>query len=183
MFVRWTEDGPTCRAVLVDSMRTPLWPRLKHVAYLGPFKENNLAQDSTRAWFWQSARRRLDRLGICGKITSRERDKIEAALAQRVPPITPEQEATSSGPGLGGCNWFRKLILVVSRFFEFPRSQDHSRRICDVGRESALPSILLQKSKVASVRIFGETLKHEAIDDSDNLSRATEVAYEFSVMG
>ena len=30
-------------------------------------------------------------------------------------------------------------------------------------------------------RIFGETLKHEAIDDSDNLSRATEVAYEFSV--
>ena len=36
--------------------------------------------------------------------------------------------------------------------------------------------ILLQKSKVASVRIFGETLKHEAIDDSDNLSRATETA-------
>jgi hypothetical protein len=37
----------------------------------------------------------------------------------------------------------------------------------------------LQKSKVASVRIFGETLKREAFDDSDNLSRATEVAYEF----
>jgi hypothetical protein len=43
--------------------------------------------------------------------------------------------------------------------------------------------ILLQKSKVASARIFGETLKHKAIDDSDNLSRATEVAYEFSVRG
>ena len=28
--------------------------------------------------------------------------------------------------------------------------------------------ILLQKSKVASVRIFGETLKREAIDDSDS---------------
>jgi hypothetical protein len=41
--------------------------------------------------------------------------------------------------------------------------------------------IVLKKSKVASVRIFGETLKHEAIDDSDNLSRATEVAFEFSV--
>jgi hypothetical protein len=41
--------------------------------------------------------------------------------------------------------------------------------------------ILLQKSKVASARIFGETLKREAIVDSDNLSRATEVAYEFSV--
>ena len=45
----------------------------------------------------------------------------------------------------------------------------------------ALWQILLQKSKVASVRIFGETLKREAIDDSDNLSRVTEVAYEFSL--
>jgi hypothetical protein len=43
---------------------------------------------------------------------------------------------------------------------------------------SALLPILLQKSKVASVRIFGETLRHEAIDDPDNFSRATEVAYE-----
>jgi hypothetical protein len=41
--------------------------------------------------------------------------------------------------------------------------------------------ILLQKSKVASVRIFGEALKREAIDDSSNLSRVAEVAYEFSV--
>jgi len=41
--------------------------------------------------------------------------------------------------------------------------------------------IVLQKSKVASVRIFGETLKGEAIDDSYNLSRVTEVAHEFSV--
>src|ERR1700676_3266457 len=46
---------------------------------------------------------------------------------------------------------------------------------------SGQPLILLQKSKVASVRIFGETLKREEIDDSYNLSRATEVAYEFSV--
>ena len=41
--------------------------------------------------------------------------------------------------------------------------------------------IVLQKSKVASVRIFGETLKREAIGDSYSLSRATEVAYEFCV--
>jgi hypothetical protein len=41
---------------------------------------------------------------------------------------------------------------------------------------SAVPPILLQKSKVAPVQIFGETLKREAIDDSDDLSRATEVA-------
>src|SRR5580704_7699378 len=46
---------------------------------------------------------------------------------------------------------------------------------------SALEVIVLQKSKVASARIFGETLKREGIDDSSNLSRVTEVAYEFSV--
>jgi hypothetical protein len=40
--------------------------------------------------------------------------------------------------------------------------------------------VLADKSKVASVRIFGETLKREAIDDSYNLSHVTEVAYEFS---
>jgi hypothetical protein len=94
MFIRWkTEDGPTCRAVLVDSRRTLSGPRQKHVAYLGSFKENNISQDNAREWFWQGARRRLDQLGICGKITSREREKIEAALAQRVPPIAPEHEA------------------------------------------------------------------------------------------
>jgi hypothetical protein len=41
--------------------------------------------------------------------------------------------------------------------------------------------IVLQKSKVASVRIFGATLKREPVDDSDNLSRATEVTHEFCV--
>ena len=40
---------------------------------------------------------------------------------------------------------------------------------------------MLQKSKVASVRIFDETLNREATDDSHNLSRATEVAHEFCV--
>jgi hypothetical protein len=54
----------------------------------------------------------------------------------------------------------------------------------DIIRQHAqvrLVPILLQKSKVASARIFGETLKREAIDDSDDLSRITEVAYKFSV--
>jgi hypothetical protein len=52
------------------------------------------------------------------------------------------------------------------------------RRLCRLVR---LVPILLQKSKVASVRILGATLKREAIDDSDNLGRVTEVAYEFSL--
>jgi hypothetical protein len=74
------------------STRTLSGPRLRHVAYLGSFKEANLTQDKSRACFWQGARERLDQLGICGRITSRDREKIEAALAKRVPPITPEQE-------------------------------------------------------------------------------------------
>ena len=94
MFIRWkTEEGLSRRAVLVENTRTPSGPRLRHVAYLGSFREDNLAQDNARAWFWQGARKRLDQLGICGRITSRDREKIEAALAQRVPPVTPEQEA------------------------------------------------------------------------------------------
>jgi hypothetical protein len=57
-------------------------------------------------------------------------------------------------------------------------------RGADIGRtfpEVRFVPILLQKPKVAAVRIFGETLKREAVDDSYGLSRATEVAYEFSV--
>ena len=46
---------------------------------------------------------------------------------------------------------------------------------------SAHWGILLQKSKVATVRIFGENLKRAEIDDSCSLSRATEVADDFSV--
>jgi hypothetical protein len=84
MFIRWkTEEGPSCRAVLVESIRTASGPRLRHVAYLGSFKEDNLAEDNARAWFWQGARKRLDQLGICGRITNRDRGKIEAALAHR----------------------------------------------------------------------------------------------------
>ena len=41
--------------------------------------------------------------------------------------------------------------------------------------------ILLQKSKVASVQIFGEFLERNATDDSHNPSRAAEIACEFSV--
>jgi hypothetical protein len=56
-----------------------------------------------------------------------------------------------------------------------------------IGSKAELPAsafhlIVLQKSKVASVRIFGETLKRRAIDDSHTLSRVTEVAYEREVM-
>ena len=43
---------------------------------------------------------------------------------------------------------------------------------------SAVGGIVLQKSRVAAVQIFGENLKRKEVDDSHSLSRATEVAYE-----
>jgi hypothetical protein len=39
--------------------------------------------------------------------------------------------------------------------------------------------IVLQNSKVAAVKIFGENLKRKEVDDSHSFSRATEVAHEF----
>jgi hypothetical protein len=39
--------------------------------------------------------------------------------------------------------------------------------------------IVLQNSKVAAVKIFGENLKRKEVDDSHSVSRATEVAHEF----
>jgi hypothetical protein len=45
---------------------------------------------------------------------------------------------------------------------------------------SALPPILLQKSKVASDEIFGQIPKREAIADSYVLSRVAELAYDFN---
>jgi hypothetical protein len=46
---------------------------------------------------------------------------------------------------------------------------------------SALRVIVLQKSKVAGLRIFRKNTKRKAIADSYNLYRVTEVAYEFNV--
>ena len=47
------------------------------------------------------------------------------------------------------------------------------------GQMSAFEGIVLQKSKLAAVQIFGENLKRKEVDDSHSLSRATEVAHEF----
>ena len=54
-------------------------------------------------------------------------------------------------------------------------------RIEVIDFESALPSIVLQKSKVEGQRIFRKNTKRKAIADSYNLYRVTEVAYEFNV--
>jgi hypothetical protein len=82
---------------------------------------------------------------------------------------------------IGDCRLFRPLAENQPQ--DFLGLLQHYRHLADVCMWAGVrfAPILLQKSKVASVRIFGETLKREAIYDSDNLSRVTEVAYEFSV--
>ena len=50
-----------------------------------------------------------------------------------------------------------------------------------VTRRCPFLGIVLQKSKVAGLRIFAKNPKREAIADLYNLNRATEVAYEFNV--
>jgi hypothetical protein len=75
------------------------------------------------------------------------------------------------------------VFLHVCSARAFPRqsAEGRTRRFGPQPVTSGLLQIVLQKSKVASARIFGETLKRETIDGLDNLSRAIEAADEFSV--
>ncbi|WP_212423988.1 hypothetical protein, partial [Bradyrhizobium sp. AUGA SZCCT0283] len=49
--------------------------------------------------------------------------------------------------------------------------------VTSINRE--VRQIVLQNSKVAAFKIFGENLKRKEVDDSHSFSRATEVAHEF----
>ena len=53
--------------------------------------------------------------------------------------------------------------------------------IVRAGRHVSKVPILLQKSKVAGLKIFRENTKQRAIADSYDLNRVTEVACEFCV--
>ena len=62
------------------------------------------------------------------------------------------------------------------RLFELGQMSDKGRPIT-----SALPQYYCKSRKLHQSEIFGEILNREVIDNSDNLSHATEVAYEFCV--
>ena len=104
MFVRWqlyrsqalnhwhaqcNNERARHKAILVESSRINGKPRLKHVAFIASYETGPLDLP-TRIGFWQRARQRLDQLD--NRITPDDRRKIEAALARRVPPTTPEDE-------------------------------------------------------------------------------------------
>jgi hypothetical protein len=61
------------------------------------------------------------------------------------------------------------------------RIHNAASRIFRVGTGFRPGQILLQKSKVEGLRICRENTKQEAIADSYNFSRVTEVACEFGV--
>jgi hypothetical protein len=55
------------------------------------------------------------------------------------------------------------------------RGADAPAKYSNENRDVAHWQIVLQKSKLAPVQIFGENLKRKEVDDSHSLSRATEV--------
>jgi len=59
------------------------------------------------------------------------------------------------------------------------RLGSHLRTFGEPNPMSALPSIVLQNSKVAGPRLFREDSKRGAIAEPCNLNRVTEVACEF----
>jgi hypothetical protein len=64
-------------AVVVESVRTPAGPRLKHVCYLGSIREAKIDDYYHQRDFWTSVKRNLDAARIVGK----ERRTIETALS------------------------------------------------------------------------------------------------------
>lgn len=89
--IRWTRH----RAILVESIRVGGKPRQRHIAFVASFARDRLTasdqvDDFERVAFWRDARARLDALG--NRVTAADRSKIEAALAEHVPPPTPAQE-------------------------------------------------------------------------------------------
>ncbi len=78
---------------------------------------------------------------------------------------------------------FRGQISKAAILRRLCRLGVHSRRFPPLGRTSALHPIVLQKSKVAMLRIFRENKKRATIADSDTLNRLAEVTGKFRVRG
>jgi hypothetical protein len=78
------------QAVLVESKRVDGKPRQQHVASIVGFSESQTKIDMQRCYIWKTVDERLKRLS--NRITQADRERIEAAVAARVPRPTPEEE-------------------------------------------------------------------------------------------
>lgn len=80
--VRWT-------AILAESKRVDGKPRQQHVAYLGSITESAMQIMAQRCFFWEDVWGKLDWLG--NRITAVDRERIETAIATKVPCPTPDE--------------------------------------------------------------------------------------------
>jgi hypothetical protein len=102
MYLRWQtrkrqsrafgrKTGPDVHwaAIIVESKRVGGKPTQRHVAYLGGITESAIAVLHQRCWFWEGIVRRLDGLGK--RMSSADRRRIEAVVAQKVPRPTKKE--------------------------------------------------------------------------------------------
>ena len=83
-------------------------------------------------------------------------------------------------PDVGLADHLGPLFSFVGDEFAIFGRRERSPMRAEGRTMAAYWQIVLQKSKVAGPRIFRENTKREAIADSYNLNRVTEVACEFS---
>jgi hypothetical protein len=70
-------------AVLVESPWIDRRTRQRHIAFLGSITESQIDVARQRRYFWDAIGKKLDKFGK--RITPKDRKKIEAAIALKVP--------------------------------------------------------------------------------------------------
>jgi hypothetical protein len=70
-------------AVLVESPWIDRRTRQRHIAFLGSITESQIDVAGQRRYFWDAIGKKLDKFGK--RITPKDRKKIEAAIALKVP--------------------------------------------------------------------------------------------------
>lgn len=74
-------------ASLVESVRVDGKPKQRHIAYLGSVHRDATVHE--RSWWWHRMNAKLDRLE--NRISPDDRKGVEAALARKMPPVTPDE--------------------------------------------------------------------------------------------
>ena len=82
-------------AIVVESVRINGKPTQRHVAYLAGITESRMAgvHVHPRRYFWDDVLDGLDRLG--NRMSISDRKRIEAAIALKVPRLTPDEHEAS----------------------------------------------------------------------------------------
>jgi hypothetical protein len=84
--VRWS-------AVIVESVRVNGKPRQRYVSHLASITESRIEVVHQRRYFWDAVLDGLDRLG--NRMSVEDRQRIEAAIALKVPRLTREEHEAS----------------------------------------------------------------------------------------